>query len=166
MDTKHIAPLNLTLSEAGEVLEECSSGGYSFHEDPRVVDLESEWHLDRLEALALVMRARQMEAGVTVEGIAEAELIIDREGRVLEPFKITRRQADEYLNWKHRFQVDSISAGKNGRAWVNGRWTLAGIEALCVVIRDHAGTNTLGARQLLDIWAEHENDAEARTEEE
>ena len=70
------------------------------------------------------------------------------------PINITLEQAKEIVNNRSNGALQGISAGKCGRAWLDGEWQLDELEALCVMIRHEAGDNAQGAEELVAIWAE------------
>ena len=68
---------------------------------------------------------------------------------------ITVEQAKEIVKSRSNGSLDKISAGKGGRAWLEGEWELDALEALCVLIRNEAGANAQGAEELVEYWASH-----------
>ena len=53
--------------------------------------------------------------------------------------------------WKDRAngRCDGLSDGKGGRAWLDGEFRLVELEALCIVLRHHAGPYAEGLDELL-----------------
>lgn len=69
---------------------------------------------------------------------------------------ITLDEAKEIVADRANGALEGISAGKGGRAWLDGEWRLSELEALCVMIRAEAGSGAQGAEELV---AEHRGDA-------
>lgn len=72
---------------------------------------------------------------------------------------VTLEEAEKILAERSNGALEGISAGKGGRAWVEGEWQLCELEALCVKIRAHCeaeGTVPQGAAELIAYWKEHD----------
>lgn len=67
---------------------------------------------------------------------------------------VTIAEAAAIITELRNGKINHIGAGKNGRAWVEGEFNLAELEALCVLIRGEAGDNALGAEELIKYWRE------------
>lgn len=71
---------------------------------------------------------------------------------------ITLKEAELILAERSNGNLGGISAGKGGRAWLEGEWCLDELEALCVKIRHHCeqeGVQAQGAEELIAFWKEH-----------
>lgn len=75
---------------------------------------------------------------------------VDRLRKMSEP--ITVEQAREVWENRSNGGCEGMDAGKGGRAWLTGEFQLDELEALCVILRDHAGDRAQGLRELLAIW--------------
>lgn len=67
---------------------------------------------------------------------------------------ISVKDARKIVDERSNGALMGISAGKGGRAWLDGEWQLCELEALCVLIRAEAGNNAEGAEELLAIQQE------------
>jgi hypothetical protein len=61
---------------------------------------------------------------------------------------ITYEQAKAMFENRSNGRLDGISSGKGGRAWLDGEFALADLEALCIMIRHEAGVYAQGAAEL------------------
>lgn len=66
---------------------------------------------------------------------------------------ITIEQAREMWENRANGACERISAGKGGRAWLEGEFRLNELEALCVLIRAEAGPDADGAEEHVAYWA-------------
>lgn len=65
---------------------------------------------------------------------------------------VTLDEAKEVMGNRSNGGLTGISAGKGGRAWLEGEWCLAELEALCVLMRAEAGENASGIMETLKCW--------------
>lgn len=71
---------------------------------------------------------------------------------------ITLEQATAIWEGRSNGGCMGISAGKGGRAWLEGEFQLCELEALCIVLRAHAGNNAQGAAELQAVWDEMDSE--------
>lgn len=83
--------------------------------------------------------------------INELEQLVDIKEPIVSPL-VTVEQATLILKTLNNGTVSGMSAGKNGRAWLEGEFELCHLEALCVLVRAKAGDNAEGAVELYDYW--------------
>lgn len=62
---------------------------------------------------------------------------------------ITVEQAQAIWDDRSNGRCDGMSSGKGGRAWLEGEFQLCELEALCVLLRAHAGDWAEGAEELI-----------------
>lgn len=70
------------------------------------------------------------------------------------PINITLDQANEIIADRANGSLTGTSAGKGGRAWLDGEWRLDELEALCVRIRHEAGAGADGAEEWVARWGD------------
>lgn len=72
------------------------------------------------------------------------------------PLNITLERAKDI--WENRANggCTGMSNGKGGRTWLDGEFCLDELEALCVVLRAHAGEHAQGAEELVESWRQME----------
>ena len=56
--------------------------------------------------------------------------------------------------WENRAngRIDGMSDSKGGRVWLDGEFQLDELEALCVVLRAHAGEHASGLKEYIQHW--------------
>lgn len=155
-----IDPLKITLDQAQELVNARSNGGLDLDtREPGEAYVIGEWCLSEMEGLVALLRHQANEAGAPVIGIAEAEIIIDNEGDVIEPYGVTARQAREYFDHTQPNKLDGITDDKGGRVWLEDAiYTLAQIEALCVLMYVEAGDHADTALKTLAMWEDSRNE--------
>lgn len=156
----------ITLEQAMELVAERSNGGYDFvKDDPRLIEVYGEWCLCELEGLTVVFRAHAALQGVSLDGFAESEIIIDNSNEPVKPYGFTMRQAEEFLAHRKTGILDgSLSDSKGGRGWFDGRWDLPTLEAVCIVLRGMTD-GWDGAPERIKIWNELDSEEDKREEE-
>lgn len=77
--------------------------------------------------------------------------LIDIKDPIISPV-VTVDQAKKIMETLTNGHLQNISPGKNGRAWMDGEFELCHLEAICVLVRDKAGDNAEGAKELYEYW--------------
>lgn len=65
---------------------------------------------------------------------------------------VTVEQAKVIVAERSNGALVGTSPSKGGRAWIEGEWCLAELEALCIIIRAEAGEHAEGAEETQAIW--------------
>jgi hypothetical protein len=73
----------------------------------------------------------------------------------------TLAEANLVLAERSNGSLTGTSAGKGGRAWLEGEWCLAELEALCLLLRHEAGDGADGIMETLATWASFNEENEA-----
>ena len=156
----------LTFEQASELVAERSNGYYNFdHAKPNLVEIGGEWCLAELEGLAVLLRINAEHAGVTLNGFAESEYIIDNTNVPIRPYGFTMRQAQEFIDHRKSGQIDGeLSSSKGGRGWFDGWWDLPTLEALCILLRGMTD-GWDGAPERLKCWNDMDQEEDRKEEE-
>lgn len=99
------------------------------------------WQRERVRSLAEELIAIGMEIGSPPEYWKESD-----------PNKVTVDQAKEIMTEHVNGTVGDMAPTNGGRVKLEGEFNLAQIEALAVLVRDHAGERAFGAKELLKHW--------------
>lgn len=137
--------LPLTLDQATEIVSERSNGYYNpspnldeVTEFSHNVEVCSEWCLDELEALSIVLRHKYNVPSQITRRPSSVEGNDPIFGHPIDT-------AEDILSGSPLHQVDGYSSGKGGRVWIDGRWSIYSLEHLCTALRKVAGDSARSA---------------------
>ncbi len=140
MTTPYINPnIPITLLQAQEIVDMRSNGGLEPGPEG-TMSPAGEWCLAELEAFTIVRR------------VAENKLHVTEKTFQLDPFfgyseEAAQQLVTTYLNEKKKDlpHLAGVSESKGGRAWMDGIWHIAELEALCAHLRYSTGCRADGA---------------------
>lgn len=145
--------LPLTLEQAQEVIEERANGGWEI-DAQNIASPNGEWCLAELEAFVLKRRYEEQQP-FTYQRLPPVGGVFQQQDPI---FGYTRQLAAEcvetYLKEENltRARLDGVAESKGGRAWMEGYWQIAELEALCAHLRFIAGDGAVGAVEAIGGW--------------
>lgn len=144
--------LPITLSQAQEIIDERSNGGWEI-DAKNIASPSHEWCLAELEAF-IIRRRYEENLEFTYQRLPPVDGVYIQQDPI---FGYTRRLAEEcvqsYLNEKdpNRARLAGVADGKGGRAWLEGHWQIAELEALCAHLRYIADAGSGGAGGAIEV---------------
>jgi hypothetical protein len=100
-----------------------------------------DWQRDHIKSLCEEMKAIGWEIGSHPERWHD-----------MNPNKITVTQAKEIMTEHTNGTVSDLAPTNGGRVRLEGEFNLAQLEALAVIVRDHAGERAFGSKELTKHW--------------
>ncbi len=145
--------LPLTRNQAQEVIDERSNGGWIEDTDGKLSP-NGEWCLAELEAF-VIRRRYDEDQKFTYQTMAPvAGVRLQQDSLFGYTAQLAWECVDTYLKEEdpNRPQLAGVAGSKGGRAWIEGYWQIAELEALCAHLRIIAGNGAGGAIETLGGW--------------